>query len=331
MARGRGGRRGQHGPRRALLVRRRESTDRHAARQPRFHRPRQSGDRVAHEEVLPQQWDLDATGNWNNLAEDSDGDGDLDLDQDRTHNAANEVLTADTWATPDHDAAGNMTVVPDPYDLDSSLTCVYDAWNRLVKATKLVGATDETVAEYSYDGQNRRIVKKTYDEGELSETRHFYQGAQNQVLEERVGASTDAERQNVWGARDVKDLVLRDRDADLDPETGDLGRVDSGLEERLYALQDANWNVVAIADDVVERYTYTAYGKLEVRDVDFTLKIPSASDYGWTVLSTGRNLDTETGLYWDDTSYYDADLGRSIVRIQCRVCRISTPIVATIR
>jgi hypothetical protein len=30
------------------------------------------------------------------------------------------------------------------------------------------------LAEYQYDGQTWRIVKKTYDSGVLDETRHFY-------------------------------------------------------------------------------------------------------------------------------------------------------------
>ncbi len=48
--------------------------------------------------------------------------------------------------------------------------------------------------------------------------------------------SSNPNRQYVWGERYIDDLILRDRDT-----TGD-----GTLDERLYALQDANWNVVAV-------------------------------------------------------------------------------------
>jgi RHS repeat-associated protein len=54
--------------------------------------------------------------------------------------------------------------------------------------------------------------------------------------------------------RYIDELIIRDRDA-----TGN-----GALGERLYALQDPNWNVVALSDvagTVVERYRYSAYGE----------------------------------------------------------------------
>ena len=59
---------------------------------------------------------------------------------------------------------------------------------------------------------------------------------------------------------------------------------------------------MAIADvtgAVQERYTYSAYGTVEVRNPDFTGATNNQSTFGWTVLYTGQSLDTETGLYLD--------------------------------
>ena len=81
-------------------------------------------------------------------------------------------------------------------------------------------------------------------------------------------------------------------------------------------MQDANWNVVAIADHtgaMQERYTYQAYGNAEFRNAAFVLRNPNASALGWTVLYTGRNLDPETGLQINRNRYYHPDLGRFIV------------------
>ena len=55
------------------------------------------------------------------------------------------------------------------------------------------------------------------------------------------------------------DLVLRDSNSG----GGNLGITGSGLGLRLYALQDANWNVVALVSTsgtVQERFWYTAFG-----------------------------------------------------------------------
>ena len=57
----------------------------------------------------------------------------------------------------------------------------------------------------------------------------------------------------MWGLRYIDDLILRDRDPNAD----------GTLDERLYAFQDPNWNVIALTDvsgDVQERYAYDAYG-----------------------------------------------------------------------
>jgi len=62
------------------------------------------------------------------------------------------------------------------------------------------------VATYAYDGAYRRVSKTAGNT-----TRDYYYSDQWQVLEERVGGATVAERRYVWGVRYVDDLVLRDR------------------------------------------------------------------------------------------------------------------------
>lgn len=71
-----------------------------------------------------------------------------------------------------------------------------------------------------------------------------------------MGTSPDAsaaERQFVWGLRYIDDLVVRDRDANGD----------ESLEERLYAMQDGNWNVTGLIEcdgGLQERYAYQPHG-----------------------------------------------------------------------
>ena len=75
--------------------------------------------------------------------------------------------------------------------------------------------------------------------------------------------------------------------------------IDGSPSQRLYALQDANWNVVAVCNisgEVQEHFNYTAYGVCTVLSPEFI--VLSGSAYDWTVLYTGRELDWATGLYY---------------------------------
>jgi RHS repeat-associated protein len=222
-----------------------------------------------------QRWGLDATGNWRSFLEDSDGDASWNLDQTRTSNKVNEIAdisesTGPSWATPVYNRAGNMTTIPKPADPTQSFTATYDAWNRLVKLEDTSG----TVAQYEYDGAKRRTVKKTYVAGQLDETRQFFytEPSRWQVVEERLGTSTNPDRHLIWGLRYIDDLILRDRDTDAD----------ATLDERLYGMQDANWNVTSIASSaraVQERYSYHAYGTPIIFTATFGSR--SSSDFDW--------------------------------------------------
>ncbi len=134
-----------------------------------------------------------------------------------------------------------MTTIPKPADPTQSFTATYDAWNRLVRIEE--GANK--VAEYEYDGAKRRTVKKTYVSGQLDETRHFFytDPAAGKSSKSASAARTNADRQFVWGLRYVDDLILRDRDTNAD----------GTLDERLYGMQDANWNVTSIASSTQHR------------------------------------------------------------------------------
>jgi YD repeat-containing protein len=250
-----------------------------------------------------QRWGLDATGNWRSFLEDSDGNGTWDLDQTRTANKVNEIAdvtesAGPSWVTPVYNRAGNMTTIPKPADPAESFTATYDAWNRLVRIED--GANK--LAEYEHDGAKRRTVKKTYVSGELDETRHFYytDPSRWQVLEERVGSSTSAARQFVWGVRYVDDLVLRDRDTNSD----------GSLDERLYGMQDVNWNVTSLANTgstVQERYALDAYGQSSVLTNDWTTR--TASAFAWEVRLSGYRYELDVAAYFVRNRVLVSDIG----------------------
>jgi len=151
-------------------------------------------------------------------------------------------------------------------------------------------ATGNLVQINQYDGLTRRTVQQTFDSaGTLAEERHYYYSDSWQVLEERVGStpeSSPADRRYVWGLRYIDDLVLRDRS------------ISGGtLNERLFALQDANWNVVALCSSsgaVQQRFAYSPYGVPLFLNADFT---PGSNDFVWETLFCGYRWEAATGMH----------------------------------
>jgi len=258
-----------------------------------------SGETAITSPQFAQCWSLDATGNWNEFRESDNGSA-WSLQQARTANPVNELTditntVGQPWADPAYDANGNMTTIPTGRAVASGSSssssvsssseetapayiATYDAWNRLVKLED--PGTSDTVQENAYDGRNFRVVRSSYEDGLLSETRHYYYTNEWQIVEERVGASTTPDRQFVWGVRYIDDLICRDRSTTVT------------LDERLYSLADANWNVTAVVDttgSVVERIEYDPYGATAVLTPTFTAR--TTSNYVWETIYCGYRWD----------------------------------------
>ena len=167
----------------------------------------------------------------------------------------------------------------------------------------------------------RMATRFCRDDGTVAELRDLFYSDQWQVLEERVrpstgGVSSQADVQNVWSPVYVDALIERDRDADASATTG-VG----GLEERVYALQDANWNTTALvvasvsgvaAGTVLNRFIYSAYGEAEAFDAAWSSV--SAPSVPWTQLFQGLSMTGLTGLAYVRHRDYSPRLGRFIQR-----------------
>jgi RHS repeat-associated protein/uncharacterized delta-60 repeat protein len=84
-----------------------------------------------------------------------------------------------------------------------------------------------------------------------------------------------------------------------------------GLEERLYAQQDANFNVTAVTTaggHVMERYVYDPYGSVTYLTVNWTTR--SSSNYNWVYLHQGGRFDSTAGLYHFRNRDYSPTIGR---------------------
>jgi RHS repeat-associated protein len=199
--------------------------------------------------------------------------------ESRTHNAQNQ-LTGVGSNTLTFDANGNLTTD------ETGRTFGYDAWNRLV--------TVNSTGRYAYDPLHRRVKEGT---------RALYYTPAWQVVEERESGIVVA--RNVWSPVYVDALVLRDRDADASG--------DGTLEERLYALQDANFNgtaLVTTAGDVAERLVQDPFGQVTVVDGGWVVQATSA--YAWVYTFQGLRYDATADLHHARNRDYSPSLMRFV-------------------
>ncbi len=244
--------------------------------------------------VWEETWNYDSAGNWKEYVT-RVGGADPTV-QNRNHNKVNEITFIDGGnTTVGYDGAGNMTVMPKVTDAGTAQQNTWDAWNRLVKVME----GEITVGSYAYDGLTRRVWKETV-EGDTLTKRHGYFTSQWQLIEERVGTETEAERQFVWGTRYIDDLILRD--------------CSTYSPSRLYALHD-QWHVTAVIDDAgapQERYIYSAFGVSTVLTGAFGEREESL--YGWETRYGAYRFDAESGLYCVRYRYLHPALGRWLSR-----------------
>ena len=224
-----------------------------------------------------QNWDYDAVGNWDSVTTNS-------TTQTRGANRQNEITSVSGATTPTYDNNGNLTKD------ENDNRFVYDAWNRLVQ---IKNSSNTVITTNAFDGLNRK-AQVTTSSGTID--RIFR--SDWQVLEEKSGSNT--KNRYVWSPAYVDALVLRDRDTDSN----------GTLDERLYPLQDANWNTTALVNtsgSVVERDTYSPFGVVTFRDASGASIGASAKD--WLFLHQGGQTDS-IGNYDFRNRVYSPTLGR---------------------
>jgi len=148
----------------------------------------------------------------------------------------------------------------------------------------------------------------------VSSQEDFFYSSQWQVIQEDSLAGTGSPvlvAQNVWGQAYVNELVLRDSNDDGSSSTGNLGIAGSGLDERIYALQNTNWSVttlIEVGSGVVERFTYDPAGVVTV--LGGTSWSTTVDMYDWVYMYQGGRFDSMTGLYVFEHRDYDPALER---------------------
>ena len=248
-----------------------------------------------------QSWTLDSLGNWLNFTDGAATDT-------KTFNAANEETSSTTSvsATSAYDLAGNATTVAEPNNQTTGLTCVYDAWNRLVSASD--GTNTIT---YQYDGTGR-LTERIVSVGGTIQTTQLYSYSGRQVVQvytyngayDGTSDTFQGGQQYIYSPLYVDTPIVRDS-------------YDSGgnyvSSARLFYTTDANHNVTAVTDStgtVQERYSYDAYGNVTVYSATWVSQgHTSSTSINNTRLFAGMDIDPLTGAYYDNARWYNSTNG----------------------
>jgi YD repeat-containing protein len=276
-----------------------------------------------------QQWMLDGVGNWaqmtrggttynftpNNLNEyDEPQSGGTRVDDGVPDDAFDDIATS----VPDgknraHDKNGNRTD-------DDMFSYTYDFRNRLVGVIR--NADGAPIASYRYDAFDRRVHRDVTSTGFADEERRYFYadsfsfGVEREMKES--GEKGGTEDMNI-GIGELQECTLLE---EFDVATGGTVReIVHGAGRPLwqvrgdgssqYVHRDVRGNVIALTEgtgtsgaspgDVLERYTYDAYGKPMFQDAGNVNKVDpvgtfaAQSDFDSDLLYWGALYDPETG------------------------------------
>jgi RHS repeat-associated protein len=195
---------------------------------------------------------------------------------DYSYNSNNQLTSYDSMAL-EYDKNGNLTKrTEDETDITMA---TFDYENRLVR----IDYPNEEYSAYKYDALGRRIEQRMRS----GNIRRFYY-----------------DQQNLIAAYDGSNALLA---------TATFGPgIDQPISlfregENYYYHSDALGSIYQMTDsdqDVVKGYDYSAFGKI----------IAEAGAVDNTFTYTGREYDSDSGLYYYRARYYDADIGRFLSR-----------------
>jgi len=187
-----------------------------------------------------------------------------------------------------YDANGNLItkekIKHTSYEPEEKWEYTYDLLNRLIKVVK----NGSLVAEYGYDPEGFRVVKKA-----SGETFHYVFEGTEPVFEKRISAE---------GNVSVRSYVYV-----LGKHLARVDGVIGGPEAPVYFYHtDHLGSVRAVTDlagEVVWRADYFAFGTRY-----------GASGFGFEEWHgfTGKEYDPDTGLYYFNARWYDSEIGRFI-------------------
>ncbi len=242
-----------------------------------------------------------------------------------TQDSAGQVTTVDTQTAYNLDGVGNRTFINkdaivtnyapnnmNEYDSvggvtnlhdnngnlkdEGTLLFTHDGFNRLIKVRSKSSGLP-TIAVYTYDAANRRVVKTVTNSGALDGATHFLWDGWQEIEERNAADAVLA--QYAYGSL-IDEILTMDRGG-----------------ATYYYHNDSLGSIEALTNStqaIVERTTYDAYGAPQFTDANFNPFASTTSSVGNPFLFTAQRLDPETGLYYYRNRYYNSSTGRFIER-----------------
>jgi RHS repeat-associated protein len=217
----------------------------------------------------------DDTGNWQSM---TDGYGQRVFTYDGTYQLTDATNPAETFT---YDPVGNRLIDGNEEVPTQGLTYIYDYENKLIQVKD--GTT--VIADYQYDPFGRRI-KKTVG----TEITWFVYDGPNIVTEY-------TETGGNWVLKNAYTHTLGIDDPLSIQQGGNF----------YYYLKDGLGSITGITDNtgvMVKTYRYKAFGEIYAQSGTFNQ--PFAF--------TGRESDSESGLYFYRARYYDPKAGRFLTK-----------------
>ena len=201
-----------------------------------------------------------------------------------------------------YDNAGNLIAKGNTYTINGDVVTfttsgagveywqyTYDLLNRLTE----VDQNGATVAQYGYDPDGLRVIKRVFTSGSQTDTIHYIFEGNEPIFEKRISDG------RIWSYVYASGQRLARVD-------GVIGNTTTNV---FYYHTDHLGSVRTVtnqAGTIVWNVDYTPFGTQVgpgVQDASFT-----ADDLGFT----GKKCDQDTGLYYYNARWYDADNGRFI-------------------
>jgi YD repeat-containing protein len=239
------------------------------------------------------QWNYDALGNWTSSVPGG-------TSESNTFNSQNEE-TANGSGSLTYDNEGNTTTD----QLGNEYT--WDAWGHVIRIASSSNVTEEV---FTVDALGRYV---TTNNGSGNEAIYF---SGNNVVMEQFSASVYD--QFVYGLAYVNDVILRDRNADGNGSTGNLGSSGSGLEEREYAQHDKQFSTISLTNSsgsVIQRYAYDPYGTTTMLTASWAYDSTGGGTNFFLYTFQGMRIlgaPGTNGLFFSNRRIYDATRGRWI-------------------
>ena len=202
----------------------------------------------------------------------------------------------------------------------------------MVKKQSKVLGPEQAIVDYFYNSENQLIKIKFYASSTLEKEVHYLYGATGKRIEKilihHVNPNQSFTRRFVYDGDEI--LYELDENNTLlasythsGLKTDDVLAINvtaDGITKKIaqtagtyFYLKDAQGTTSDIVDSsgqTIQHYIFSAFGKLlkivDKDDLEVTIAPPIKQRYTYT----GREYDSESGLYYYRARYYSADIGR---------------------